>query len=319
MKTKTHSSVQDSLFFVIDQAVHLLREVPANVLALYFTGSVPFVLAALYFWSEMSRSPFALEYASGASLALAILFIWMKFWHALFSVRLREFIAQESPQAWTVKRLWNLLIVQAALQPSRLIVLPVALLVMIPFGWVYAFYENISVIGNGQSPRLAPVIQRSWNLALLWPKPNHVLIWLLSPFMLVSTVVFAMSMSYVLPLISPHVTTAPDQILFGMALIFLVLILPLSPLGMILLTNIILTLFALPYLLRALFGVETLFTISGLHLFNTTFIVTACALTFLCLDPLLKAAYALRCFYGDSLTSGDDLRLSLQAIQKESR
>lgn len=317
MKPKTASVRQEQLFFVIDEAVHLLRRAPGDILAFYFIGSIPFVLGALYFWSEMSRSSFALDFSGGASLALALLFVWMKFWHALFSIRLRAFQAQQAPPGWTVRRLWNLLLVQTALQPSRLLLLPLAMLVMLPFGWLYAFYENVSVVGDGSSPKLRPVIQRAWQLALLWPKPNHILIWLLSPFLLISAVVCAMGFSYVLPYISPGVTTAPEEVLMSFALIFMVLLLPLSPLGEIVIVNVMAAMLAVPYFLRMFFGVETLFTISGMHLFNTTFVATGCAVTFLVLDPLMKAAYVLRCFYGDSLTTGEDLRVALSVLDKQ--
>ena len=36
------------------------------------------------------------------------------------------------------------------------------------------------------------------------------------------------------------------------------------------------------------------------------------SLTYLCVDPILKAAYALRCFYGRSLQSGEDLKAELK-------
>ena len=42
---------------------------------------------------------------------------------------------------------------------------------------------------------------------------------------------------------------------------------------------------------------------------------TAGALTYLCLDPLIKAAYLLRCFYGESLHTGEDLRAALKQFQ----
>ena len=75
------------------------------------------------------------------------------------------------------------------------------------------------------------------------------------------------------------------------------------------------TLFLLPHLLHMLLGVESIFVQSNLHMINTTFWTIVFLLTFLLLDPLVKAAYVLRCFYGVSLSSGTDLRVDLRRIQ----
>lgn len=69
---------------------------------------------------------------------------------------------------------------------------------------------------------------------------------------------------------------------------------------------------ALPELAKMLFGVESDFTRSLFSMFNTTFFAAMAGLTCLCVDPLLKAIYTLRCFYGESLQSGDDLKAELK-------
>jgi hypothetical protein len=48
---------------------------------------------------------------------------------------------------------------------------------------------------------------------------------------------------------------------------------------------------------------------------NTTFFATAFWLTYLCVDPIAKAVYVLRCFYGESLRSGEDLKAELRNFQ----
>ncbi len=54
---------------------------------------------------------------------------------------------------------------------------------------------------------------------------------------------------------------------------------------------------------------------SGLHALNTTFLMSAFALSYLCLDPLIKVTYALRCFYGEALTTGADLKTELNIFR----
>ena len=75
-------------------------------------------------------------------------------------------------------------------------------------------------------------------------------------------------------------------------------------LGGVVFINFGLTLFFIPYLVRSLLGIETMFTLSGIHLLNTTFLATVLCLSWLAVDPLVKTVYALRCYYGLSLRTG---------------
>ncbi len=49
------------------------------------SGQHPFVLGLMYFWADMSRGANAGEHCTLAALSLASLYIWMKFWHAVFA------------------------------------------------------------------------------------------------------------------------------------------------------------------------------------------------------------------------------------------
>jgi hypothetical protein len=71
----------------------------------------------------------------------------------------------------------------------------------------------------------------------------------------------------------------------------------------------------IPFLIRTLLGVETPFSLSGEHLLNTTFAAVVGGITYLCVNPLIKAVYVLRCFYGESVQSGADLTAQLKSIQ----
>jgi hypothetical protein len=69
---------------------------------------------------------------------------------------------------------------------------------------------------------------------------------------------------------------------------------------------------ALPSVVKVLSGFETVFSRSPDSMLNSTFVETIAALTFLCVDPIWKAFYTLRRFYGESLDSGEDLRAALK-------
>ncbi len=105
---------------LLEEATHLLRAAPSASLAHYYVGATPFVLGLLYFWADMSRSPFAAQHLAGAALGLAALFLWMKFWQALFLRRIREAISSSQLAPLTAKRCARIFLTQAALQPVGL-------------------------------------------------------------------------------------------------------------------------------------------------------------------------------------------------------
>src|SRR5262245_54426209 len=88
----------------IETAVHLLRSASAATLATYYAGALPFILGLLFFWADMSRSPFASQHAVAASLGLGGLFVWLKFWQALFANKLRTQLSGETPAQLTWSR-----------------------------------------------------------------------------------------------------------------------------------------------------------------------------------------------------------------------
>ena len=251
------------LFEIIDEAVHLLRFSPAN-LSIYYIGTMPFILGILYFWADMSRNAFGQEYCAGASLGLAMLFIWMKCWQTVFALRIRAQISNEPSLTWSFARIRHLVVTQTVIQSSGFLILPSALVLIIPFGQCYAFYQNVSAQDDGESSDTKQICKRAWRQAGFWPGQNCALLLVFS--------------------------------LFGV-FVFL---------------NLGITIFLIPHILKKFLGIETLFTMTGFSVFNTTFLTATCCVTYLCVDPLIKTVYALRCFYGSSLRSGDDLKAELK-------
>lgn len=249
---------------LIEEGVHLLRTAPASVILSYYVGGLPFILALLYFIADMSRSAFAEDHLFGSSLALTFLFLWMKAWQSVFASRLKARVAGLDPPEFTLRRVARLVVVQIILQPLGLLLLPAALAMTLPFAWVFALFQNITVFGDGDTSDAGAVFGRSWKQAKLWAAQNHVL---LTFMFLIGVVVFA---------------------------------------------DLAIMILTIPGLLKMLFGVETVFTISGYAMLNTTFLGVLCGISYLCLDPLVKALYVLRCFYGEAVQSGEDLRAELK-------
>lgn len=89
----------------------------------------------------------------------------------------------------------------------------------------------------------------------------------------------------------------------------------LSMLGLFIWINVVVLLIFVPSLLKTFFGIETIFSRSFSAFLNTTFFTATFAITMLCLDPLWRAVYVLRCFYGESLRTGRDLAVQLRRVR----
>ncbi len=249
---------------LIEQAVHLLRRKSARALAEYYLGSLPFVLALLYFWSDMSRNPMAAWYCGPSSAGLALTFIWMKLWQTRFCRHLWCCLQDETPELWGFNRLLSTGARQSFLHALGVVALPVAALIAFPFGWVYAFFQNLSVLDDPRTKEMMALARAAKDQSALWPGQNHLILAIMS--------------------------------FFG-CFVFL---------------NLALGILAVPYLIKWILGIETVFTLSGMRLLNTTFLAVLCGLTYLFTDPVIKTIYVLRCFYGRSRLTGDDIRSALR-------
>lgn len=79
--------------------------------------------------------------------------------------------------------------------------------------------------------------------------------------------------------------------------------------------NWMITLAFLPGLTSMLLGTNIAQLQASDYVFNTTFQAAVIMLTWLCVSPITRAAYALRCFYGESIGSGADLKAELKHLR----
>jgi Domain of unknown function (DUF4129) len=80
--------------------------------------------------------------------------------------------------------------------------------------------------------------------------------------------------------------------------------------------NVALTLGIAPQLVRMLTGYESSFSRSGMYwVENPLFVMLALAVTWMAVDPVIQAVYCMRCFRGESLKTGEDLRAALRRIR----
>jgi hypothetical protein len=239
---------------LLEEAATLLRHAPPRAWACYVAGTGPFVLGVVWFWSAMCNLSTAQAPAPLWALPLAALHLWMRVWQSRFAALLSDLRGGRAPEPWTAAA-WAR---AAANQlrhgvPAFLALLP-ALLVTLPFGWVYAYYHTLAVTAH--RPDAAA---RAWKTARHAPYQNHAaLAWLL----LCGTVAFV---------------------------------------------NVFTVVWVAPGLVKLFVPVEWTFTRYPFWILNSTALCVMAALTYLATDPLVKAVYVLRAFYGLSRATGEDL------------
>src|SRR5258708_6908619 len=123
---------------LLEEAAYLVRNAPATALAAYYMGTLPFVLAFLFFWADMGSSPTAYDHCAPAALGVAAMYVWMSVWQAMFAQRLRSMLTGMRPAPF-----FRLAFVQASLQPAKPLALAIAALLMIPLATVFGFYQSL--------------------------------------------------------------------------------------------------------------------------------------------------------------------------------
>ena len=298
----------NSALNLVEESLFTLRHSPFEITGLYYIGTLPFILGLLYFWTEMSSSYKAERILPDQSIIITILFIWMKFFQTLFMNKMLNKIKGISKETFSIKRLLKILTHQTIIQSTGLIIMPLTMLILIPFGHVHAFYYNFSLLGNGKDENLKTSIFKSWEQTHVNPHQNWLLIWLSSPWFLTLTTVLIF---LILPVLSQYLIEFSNIIALLVFVIF-ILFLILSPIGLILIINIAFLFYGIPVMLKILFNIDTVFTISNDSILNSTFMITIFAVAFLIMDPLIKTAYTIRCFYGYSIKTGSDLLVELK-------
>lgn len=299
---------------VSEEAIHTLRFAPMQVLACYYIGTLPFVTGLLTYWAAMSQSPTAYEYHAIAALGLAILFVWMKTWQARFATLLHTHIISKNGGGnapWGMTGFLRSACRQAFLQATGIIILPMSGMLILPYAWVHAFYQNLTVLDDGQPKTAKSLLADAMRQASCWPRQNIILIWLLSP-------LFLFFIAIIFLAIIPFLEQIFPNWLLGLvyAYIFLVTLAFAfcSPIAVLIFLNLAAFIAFGAFLLKTFMGIETIFSLAPAAMFNSTFFAFLCGFTYLLLDPVLKTAYVLRCFYSRSAYTGEDIRVKLNRL-----
>lgn len=300
---------------LVEEAVHVMRTAPVSVLAPYYIGALPFVLGMLFFWTDMSHGAFAESRLVPGSLGVAVAFVWMKAWQSVYARAVHDFITGAPPVRRTFRQFVRLAAIQGYHHALGLVALPLSFLAVIPFPWIFAYYQNVTVLGDLDEIEASDITAEARRQAPAWPLQNVVIMWLLSPFLLIVGLTLY---SAVLPIVQSAGGNWAITFAYLYTSIFVLLVVPLSPLGAVVAVNLNIAISVVPVLARMWLGVETPFTqalMLSLMQNNTTTWAIVCGLAFLIMDPTMKAAYTLRCFYSQSRRTGADLEVGLRRVR----
>lgn len=251
---------------LVEEAAYLLRSAPPGALAAYYAGTLPFTLAFLFFWADMGSSATAYEHCAPAALGVAAAFLWMSAWQGVFTQGLRTVLTGGEAGPFR-----GVTLVQMIVQPTKLVIIPIAALITVPLGAAFAFYQNLGAISFNDAPSLRAKIASALRQARLWPGQNWAALGIMA---MLAILVFA---------------------------------------------NVSVLLLLAPQLLKTFLGIQTALARGELIMLNTTFLAITAALTYAIVDPFIKAMYVLRCYHGEALVTGEDLKSQLKAITAASQ
>lgn len=170
----------------MEEATTLLRGLSPATWLLWFGGTAPWVAVFIHFWNDMSRAADAPQLLIERSLYVALAYLFMKVAHALFADRLLAALRGES--SWTplsIRGWFRLVGSQALIHATMPWVLTLSSLAIIPLGWTYAFYHNVSVLAADtfrHKGRVRDLVKEALKQSHFEAKQNHFMMVLALPF-----------------------------------------------------------------------------------------------------------------------------------------
>ena len=179
---KRHYRVQDGqpALESMEEAFSLLRSLSVIDWTGYLLGTMPWVVGLLYFWADLSASPLADRHLLPACLVLVGLFFLAKLSQSFLGDRLQSLARGAAAEPWGVRRSVRTVFLHTVIQPSGLFLIPIAAVLILPLGWVLAFYQSATLLAAGDGATAGSVLKGAGRRALLWPVQNHGVLGLLS-------------------------------------------------------------------------------------------------------------------------------------------
>ncbi len=259
---------QKPLLHTVEEASELLRRVSLWAWVWWFAGTAPFVCAMLHFISDMSRAAAARDRLAAGALVVAIAYWGMKVAHAVFAEHLLRHLRLEgSPVALNWRGRLRLVTSQAMIHATAPWMLVLAGTAMLPLGWAYAFYHNVSVL-------TLPTLRAGGR---------------------VRDVVRS-------ALVQSHFRQGQNH---GLMLVLLVV-------GMLVWINLLAGELLLSVLAKSISGEDNVVSRNPFILLSSGSLAATIGVSYIIVGPLVKAMYAVRCFYSLSRRNGEDIAVQFQ-------
>jgi hypothetical protein len=264
---------------LIEEAIHLLRRAPIETYAFFLVGITPFVLCFFRFCSEMSYSKFAETYLPGFASTLALSYLWMKAFQYLACRQLVLVYTRDFSNQRTFGRILRSCVHQAAIHPFGLIAKPMAALAAIP-----GFLTFVPLLMLPASIIFS--FFQNASILITGERGDFAKCWRLSVI---------------------RGRTAASLLLLSLFLRIVVFL------------NVYTTIGILPYLLKALFGVDTFLSRDFRWLISFSYLVGIGLISYFAVDLLIKAIQVIQVCRADAQTTGQDLQRSLMSLTAGSR
>jgi hypothetical protein len=259
---------------LIEEAIHLLRRAPIETYAFFLVGITPFILCFFTFCSEMSYSKFAETDLPGFASTLALSYLWMKAFQYLACRQLVMVYTRDFSNQPTFGRTLRRCVHQAAIHPFGLIAKPMAALAAIP-----GFLTFVPLLMLPAS--IVFSFFQNASILITGERGDFAKCWHLSV---------------------TRGRTAASLLLLSLFLRIVIFL------------NVYTMIGILPYLLKALFGVDTFLSRDFRWLISFSYLVGIGLISYFAVDLLIKAIQVIQVCRAEAQTTGQDLQRSLKSL-----
>ena len=276
------NKIGGTVFDLLDEAYFLLKENLVDILALHLLACVPFLLGIMFFIFRFDSFHSIDNDIIKWALLLTVLFCWKSFVQCLLCGKMMDIIARRQHRKLSLKNSIMIFFKQTVVQ----LLGPLVIVFLIAVPWSSFALVPVAVF------MLPALFYTSATVCAIEPE---------------------LGFQNFIKKTALHISSNFAKLLGSMLIVFL---------GTAILTiNVTIIIFAIPFLLKMFWGIETQFTLAGgmsmSLFFNTTLWSIIIALVYLLIDPFCRLLFVLRVFYCESIGKGWDIQSMLYKISSK--
>jgi len=165
---------------LLEESVHVLRSNISETLPFYAFGSVPLVLAMIYFVSDMSQRSDALDVLPGAATTMTLLFIWKNAWQSIFLRKVMDILTLRDPEKVSMGEFARIAFQQGIVQSFGLFVQILSAIILLPIAWTTAFFASFAVYSGEPRAMFSQAFTSAARHSRVHTAQNHVILLCLS-------------------------------------------------------------------------------------------------------------------------------------------